>query len=138
MEEIYVEFEITKTGNKVCYNLPAGINIFLASKTLITLSLKGCELENWNSSISLLNLQILVLQQMDVDETFVQNLLDNLTFFNCNKLISLDIPTIQRTRALKWNSALNLEILRFQHHVLSLSDFLEGELHHARWQPVII
>lgn len=107
LEEVYIEIPKTKTGKLHC-NLP-GVAL-LSSKTLTAFSLSGCGLKNHycSNSISLPNLQNLALQHMDVDETFVQNLLlscpllEHIIIIQCNKLTSLEVSSsLQRLRTLE-------------------------------------
>ena len=78
------------------------VGILFASKTLIALSLYGCDvLEIKHSTINLPHLQKLFMENMDLDETFVQNLilgcplLEELKFERCNKLTRLQVSNLK-------------------------------------------
>ena len=98
---LYIKKSTSNEVQPLCSNGPAA-GILLASKTLITLSLYGCDvLEIKRSTINLPHLQKLFMENMDLDETFVQNLilgcplLEELKFERCNKLTRLQVSNLK-------------------------------------------
>ncbi|KAF3450793.1 hypothetical protein FNV43_RR06882 [Rhamnella rubrinervis] len=90
------------------YYLPA--EILRASKTLTTLSLYECELDNLAAaatSIDFPHLQYLSMRDIDVDDTLLHNLLLGcpllvyLKIMSCNRLTSLEVSNLQILKTIK-------------------------------------
>lgn len=81
--------------------------ILLASKTLITLCLCGCELEKSGINVCLPRLRNLVMHDIDLDEAFVQNLLlgcpllEVLKIERCKQLASLQVSSLKCVKRIR-------------------------------------
>lgn len=97
--------EVAPSSNQGPQQPAAGI--LLASKTLITLCLCGCELEKPGINVCLPRLRNLVMHDLDLDEAFVQNLLlgcpllEVLKIERCKKLASLQVSSLKCVKRIR-------------------------------------